>query len=177
MKSESAISLLEILLVMTIIALLAVIGLPRVQEFMERAQSVVCMNNLRQLGTMVENYINDNDGKYPQVETNPTDPVYQGQNVPDMAQVFGPYGLTTNTIRCPTDMSPSGSHYFTQWGSSYEWKPMLDDESQADPKIYSRRGVYVINPRRLRLVFDFDTIHLGRKNALYADGHVALPAM
>ncbi|MEO6053863.1 MAG: hypothetical protein ABIP97_07630 [Chthoniobacterales bacterium] len=61
---------------------------------------------------------------------------------------------------------------FASLGTSYEWKPLIDEEKQVDPKIYSRRGVHVVNPRRLRLVIDFDPVHFGSQNILYADGHV-----
>ncbi|MEO8204953.1 MAG: type II secretion system protein [Chthoniobacterales bacterium] len=168
--SARGFTLIEVLMVVVILAILMVLFFPHYERMTQRAQSVVCMNNLRHIGVMVTHYLNDNDQQYPKVETNPVDPVYTGETVPGMVDTFSKYGMDSSMLRCPVDMG--NNRRFTLWGSSYEWKPIIDEERQANPLIYTRRGARSINPRRLRLVIDFDPLHFGRQNTLYADGHV-----
>lgn len=165
-----AFTLLELLLVIGIFAILISIWIPEQRSIRERARSVSCMNNLRQMGVAVSGYLGDHDGWYPEVETNPSDPVYQDQPVPNMLETFSPYGMTGTMVQCPSDIG--GGRRYDSWASSYEWRPTLDEEVYVNPVIYTRRGPRTVSNRRLRLITDIDSVHFGRQNALYADGHV-----
>lgn len=104
-----------------------------------------------------------------------------------MVAAFGAYGITPQTTQCPSDMKcPAASCSFTQYGSSYDWRPVLDDETSNEPLIYTRRffatsgstGAFVAKLSKVRQVYDDNSgnsgtgIHFGHRNALYADGHV-----
>ena len=65
MKSNRAFSLVELTLVIAIAAILAVLLWPEYQRIVERARSVACMNNLRQIGIAVSTYLADNDNTFP----------------------------------------------------------------------------------------------------------------
>lgn len=58
-------TLVELLVVITIIGLLASTLLPAVNRAVELARRAACGNNLRQIGLAMKAYANDNDGRMP----------------------------------------------------------------------------------------------------------------
>lgn len=55
-------SLIELLVVITIVAILAALLLPALQRARERAKGILCINNLKQLGTAILMYGDDSGG-------------------------------------------------------------------------------------------------------------------
>ena len=88
--------------------------------------------------------------------------------------VLGPYGISTPTIQCPTDMGLASNSAYQQYQSSYQWTPIFDDESVNAPVIYvsPTKGIPV-NSTRVRLCSDFNRIHRNWSNILWGDGHVS----
>ncbi len=175
MKKTCAFSLLELTLVIAIAAILAALVWPQYQRMLERARSVACMSNLRQIGIAVGTYLADNDNTFPFIEPNPADPVYDPEyEAKPMLAELGPYGVTSQLLQCPSDLK--AGNYFLSRGSSYQWSPMLDGEVKVNPVVYGRRGgARTVNPARMRLCMDFEAVHFNRANRLYADGHVSHP--
>ena len=181
-------TLLELLVVISIIAVLASMLLPAVGGIKARADSVSCAANLRAVGMAVQGYLQDHSFIYPEIQTDPNNPVYPAGygNPQTMVQAFGQYGVTDKVMQCPADIkTPNGGSY-KAYGTSYDWRPTLDDENGSNPLIYGMRRGFgggaqtsgsapaAFSPKlsKVRQCFDDTQIHFGHMNALYADGHV-----
>lgn len=175
-KSLRAFSLIELLIAIAIIGTLATLVIPEFDKMAARSRSIVCTNNLRNIGVGILNYVGENDNTFPMIEPNPEDPVYDPEVKATPLIELEAYGIKDNVLRCPADFVRSDS-YFKSHGSSYQWRIILDEENAAAPKIYGGRrgGVRVVKPSRVRICTDYLAVHSGRMNALYADGHVTKP--
>jgi prepilin-type N-terminal cleavage/methylation domain-containing protein/prepilin-type processing-associated H-X9-DG protein len=191
----SAFTLMELLCVITIIAILASMLMPAVGSMQQRANSIQCTSNLRTIGVAEQAYLQDHGFIFPCIEMTPEgtgSSVYPANFQPtpyiSMVAAFGSYGVSQQTTECPSDMkspNPPGCS-FTLYGSSYDWRPTLDDETVNQPLIYTRRffatsgssGALIAKLSKVRQVYDDNSgssgtgIHFGHRNALYADGHV-----
>ncbi len=164
-------SLIELVMVIAIIGLLSTMLVPALGKVQERARSSACVSNLRSIGVAVSVSVNDNDGTFPAIETDASNPVYPpGMDVLPMLESLEPYGVTAKMLQCPSDIR--GKNFFREKGSSYAWRPFADGEPITNVEIQTRRGARSLPLSRIRLVEDWLPYHNGRQNLLYADGRV-----
>jgi len=74
-------TLIELLVVIAIIAILASLLLPALSSVRERGKSIVCVGNLKQIGTAFMNYADDNNG-------------HAIDTIPTSNYLFGPVGAS-----------------------------------------------------------------------------------
>jgi prepilin-type N-terminal cleavage/methylation domain-containing protein/prepilin-type processing-associated H-X9-DG protein len=184
-RRKAGFTLIELLCVITIIAILASLLLPAMSTLSQRADSIKCSNNLRTIGQAVQLYLGDHSQNFPMINPAVGASIYPANTpgVTDMLTAFSPYGVTSTTLQCPSDMKQGVNSSYSQYQNSYDWRPTLDDENSSEPLIYGRRfgfgttgssGAtgFVAKLSKIRQVFDDTQIHFGHMNALYADGHV-----
>ena len=172
-------TVVELLCVITIIAVLASMLLPTVGTVMERANNVKCQSNLRQIGIAAHAAANDHNNTYPIVEFDPANPAYTDPDAGarPLPQALAPYGITAANLQCPADVK--GPNWFAKLGCSYMWSPVSEDEPTAAVTAYFRNRAMVIAPSRTRLATDYEAVHFPdvtgasmKMNMLYADGHI-----
>jgi len=186
-------TLIEMMIVVTIIAILAALMFPVFSHTREKARSVRCMANLRQLGQAIMMYAQDWDDGYP-FGVDPADKFapqiwYQFPRfqrllpwLPLLPQVLNPYVRSAEVWHCPSDTGydylddtnirlPARPTAFGKFGMSY----------------FYRTELVVTGVSTTGLPHECDTNILmdgtgawhgsnrfggGRFNLLYGDGHV-----
>lgn len=93
-------ALIELLVVIAIVAILAAILLPVFARARENARRSQCMNNNKQMGTAVMQYVQDYDERYP---------FRGGAPDPSWKQLIQPYIKSANVFACPSN--PAAGQY------------------------------------------------------------------
>ncbi|MBT5705212.1 MAG: DUF1559 domain-containing protein, partial [Verrucomicrobia bacterium] len=125
-----------------------------------KARSVDCKNNLRQLGLTVRIYADDNQERYPRIN----EPVKINTSPSEvrnrlLRHFLEPLAQQPEIFRCQSDDTET----FARGGSSYEWNrkmngKLIDSESRQGDEI-----------DRV-LLFDFEPRHNGEQNVVLEDG-------
>ncbi len=109
-------SLVELLVVITIIGTLVGLGMEGVQKVREAARRTQCLNNLHQIGVAFEGYMDVRGvgARYPDAASLPT----AFPKKPTMVTILAPFiEKDTKVFNCPGDFA----HCFQQEGLSYEY--------------------------------------------------------
>ena len=174
---DGGFTLIELLCVMAILAILIGLALPAYSNFRDKSDGVQCASNLRQIGAALQAYVGQNDGQFPEIETDPSKPIYPPESqAKGLLATLAPNGLTEDVVKCPADLRTF--NYFKKRGTSYEWAPYVDDELETAPQIFGRRGQMSVPTSKIIVCFDTERVHglkgdfKNKKNYLYADGHI-----
>ena len=165
-RSRTGFTLIELLTVISIIALLVGILLPSLASARRQSKKAVCQSNLRQIGTGIQAYLQDNREYYPFAASYPTmEPVIargEGRDpyptLPEALSEQLPGG--GEVFRCPADrnlMTPDmGYTYFETEKTSYEWLSSYNGQKVDHDPLTSTLG-----RRSAPMVWDFEAFHGG----------------
>lgn len=166
----TALTLLELLVVVGVIAALAGLLLPALGRSQESARATACLGNLHQVGLALQLYVDANHNHLPVMRDVSPDTNDATTNAfPSPGVVLGPELGSSKVLRCPSDILG----IFEQTGSSYSWNNLLNGQN-ADQ--LQAMGL-VFNPTAIPVFYDKQNFHeaLGAAHAvnyLYADGHI-----
>lgn|GEM_PF-498765 len=180
---NAAFTLVELLVVITILAVLMGLGVPAVQRSLEKAHATTCISNLRQIGLALSSFASDHEQELPDLVL--LGRSAKSEDVPVMDTVLLPYtGNSTDLFHCPSD----NKKFFENTGCSYFWFGTYSTPTDTDGVTNRRLPVLDFNPigtegltreetkdpGKIPLVSDKETFHEQGKvrHMLYADGSV-----
>lgn len=183
-RRQTAFTLVELLVVISVIALLMGILMPVLGKAKNIAKRMTCQSNLRQIGVAFRAYLDDSRDimppacAYPWDITDPNNANYR----PPITQFLGPVLQRPHVFICKADTIQR--YYLKVGGTSYYYNgrqqiPFIGwvDGLGGTTISASRFAQDGVKERNIDVMSDFDGVHskrgeFGGKNYLYADWHV-----
>lgn len=173
---SKAFTLVELLVVISIIGLLAGLGIPAIKKGLDAAKTAKCANNLKQMGVGFQRFAAENDGNLPMAWFNDGYPGWPGWDVLilDYMEV-GSKGSSGNRVYtektstpllCPADTCKTNIFYTGPYGN-FRYSYRLNISSQSMPGNIPLKIVQLVSPSKSILVCDgeFKYYHHVSQNA------------
>ncbi len=187
LQQPTLFTLIELLVVIAIVAILASLLLPMLALAKQKALKVDCMNSLRQIGTAICMYTDDNNGWFFQNRGNSNDP-FSGLRWLEEGGILQPYigAEPSRTMRwgCRTNEN-SGADFFANRYLIGVWSPYTTSRlskvlapegkvvlTEPNTKTYSLDG-FDHTYYTLPINDGLGAHHSGGVNVLWADFHVS----
>ena len=174
-RRRTAFTLVELLVVISVIAILMGILMPALGRARSAANRAACQSNLRQIGIAFRAYLDDSRDimppacAFPWDITDKNDPNYR----PPITQFLGPVLKSPQVFICLADTKKK-YYLMGDGGTSYKYREQLGGRAIRASSL-AQRGV---KERDIDVMSDFDSVHpkrgeYGGVNYLYADWHVS----
>jgi prepilin-type processing-associated H-X9-DG protein len=162
-KPAYGLTIVEILVVVTILGILIGIGVPSFRLMKANARSTLCAGKLRDLGIGLNGYLGDHGMKFPTLV-----PARESKedDVPVLDRELLEYVGDEFAFQCPAD-----HEHFEKTGSSYFWNSLVNGQNTSKLQLLGLKG----HAAGIPIVSDKENFHedVGDSvNVLYADGHV-----
>ncbi len=150
-KEPKKFTLIELLVVIAIIAILAVMLLPALNKAREKAHASNCVSKLKQIGTGMVLYLEDNGGFYPEESgVNSTWSTTYTETWITLFASYLHYSTTPWNQKIPFLLCASAKiNYQYNWESSYGMNTMLVGKKNGKSKNPSRLLLFADHSQRL----------------------------
>jgi len=158
-------TLLELLVVISIIAVLTALAVPVTGRIIQSNKAAVCLTNLNALGTALNLYLGDHGEILPALQAGRQSVT---DNIPVIDNTLNAYLSDQRVFTCPADNLGIAAAS----GTSYYWNSALDGQSLANLHFFLSKGVNSEIP----VISDKQGFHpytASKVNILYADGHAS----
>ena len=149
-------TLLELMVVIAIVAVLAGVSVPISRSLVAKSHQSACLGNLRQIGSAVQFYIDDNSGVLPELAVGREN---KSSDIPVLETVLIDYVESEEMFHCPADHDE-----FAKTGCSYNWNHTQSGRLVSEMSFFGEEKA-----ERIPLVSDKEDWHPRGTNFLYAD--------
>jgi prepilin-type N-terminal cleavage/methylation domain-containing protein len=161
--TRRAFTLVELLVVISIIAVLLSMLLPSIGKAKQQAKRIECLNKLRQTGTVTHLYIGDNDEMFPQshrVTVGVRLPVFNPAQY--LCHYLGMHVMTGSgdvydPLNCPCDETPYGEGPLVPDSPIYDYSYAVNDHVNANGTMKYLRQV--TDPSQHGFVVDSNDVY------------------
>ncbi len=164
-RRSAAFTLMELLIVVTIIGALASLAIPATQRMMAKSKAAHCLGNLRNLGSALTLYLGENNNTMPSLVTERAN---KDDDQPAIDNTLNQYTESDTVFHCLAD----NKHLWETTGSSYLWNNLLNGQNLSSMNFMGLTN----DSSRIPVMSDKEDFHQYQDvkvNILYADGHVA----